>query len=55
MVGGVVGGEVAAVFLARALVAARGKEPSRNDLYNLTGSFGGWRRCSLVTDTCGYP
>src|ERR1700757_1723391 len=23
------------------------KEPSRNNIYNLTGSFGGWRRCSL--------
>jgi hypothetical protein len=21
---------------------------------NLTGSFGGWRRCSLVADPCGY-
>ncbi|MGA2661753.1 MAG: prepilin-type N-terminal cleavage/methylation domain-containing protein [Verrucomicrobiota bacterium] len=26
----------------------------QNDLDNLTGSFGGWRRCSLVTDPGGY-
>ena len=29
------------------------KEPLRNNIYNLTCSFGGWRRCSLVTDP-GY-
>jgi ribosomal-protein-alanine N-acetyltransferase len=31
------------------------KEPSRNELYNLTGSFGGWPRWSPVTDACGCP
>jgi hypothetical protein len=25
-----------------------------NNIYNLIGSFGGWPRCSLVTDPCGY-
>jgi hypothetical protein len=26
----------------------------QNNLDNLTGYFGGWRRCSLLTDPCGY-
>jgi hypothetical protein len=28
--------------------------PSRNNLYNLTGFFDGWRRCSLVTEPFGH-
>jgi hypothetical protein len=30
----------------------RAKEPLINNFYSLTGSFGGWRRCALVTDRC---
>jgi len=30
------------------------KGAMQNGMNKLTGSFGGWRRCSLVTDPCGY-
>jgi hypothetical protein len=35
----------------RCVEAAQG--PSSNNLYNLTGSFDGWQRCSLVTEPFG--
>ena len=48
-------------YPAPALVTSFQPEPKSspqetviNEGSNLTGSFGGWRRCSLVTDPCGY-